>query len=64
MSVLDLLPILLTMSALFGWVNRKLGLLPHTIGLPVTGVIALLVLLGIDALVPGRVALPELVNDP
>ena len=54
MSLLDLVAVLLTLSALFGWVNRKLALLPHTIGLLVMGVAASLVLLGIDALVPGH----------
>ena len=54
MSVLDLLAILLTLSALFGWVDRKLAFLPHTMGLLIMGVAASLVMLGVDAIVPGH----------
>ena len=38
MSILDLCAILLTLSAVFGWLNRKFVLLPHAIGLLVMGV--------------------------
>lgn len=43
-SILDLSAILLTLSAVFGWLNRKAALLPHAIGLLVMGVAASLVL--------------------
>ena len=54
MSILDLSAILLTLSAVFGWLNRKLALLPHAIGLLVMGVAASLVLVALDAVVPGH----------
>ena len=56
MSILDLSAILLTLSAVFGWLNRKLALLPHAIGLLVMGVAASLVLVALDAVVPGHSA--------
>ena len=42
--------------------NRKLALLPHTIGLLVMGVVASLVLLSVDAVVPGHRA-SSLIHD-
>ena len=54
MSILDLSAILLTLSAVFGWLNRKMALLPHAIGLLVMGVAASLVLVALDAVVPGH----------
>ena len=38
-SLLDLAAILLTLSALFGWLNHKFIPLPHTIGLLVMSVV-------------------------
>lgn len=52
MSILDLCAILLTLSAVFGWVNRKYVLLPHAVGLLVMGVVASLVLVALDAVLP------------
>ena len=52
MSILEICAILLTLSAVFGWLNRKFVLLPHAIGLLVMGVVASLVLVGLDALLP------------
>ena len=60
MSVLDLSAILLTLSAVLGWLNRKFVLLPHAIGLLVMGVAASLVVVGLDAMVPGHRASAEL----
>ena len=54
MSILELSAILLTLSAVFGWLNRKFVLLPHAIGLLVMGVMASLVLVASDAIVPGH----------
>ena len=54
MSILDLCAILLTLSAVFGWVNRKFVLLPHAIGLLVMGVVASLVLVGLDVVLPSH----------
>ena len=54
MSILDLLAILLTLSAVFGWLNRKFVLLPHAIGLLVMGMVASLALVALDAVVPGH----------
>ncbi len=52
MSVLQLCAILLTLSAVFGWLNRKFVLLPHAIGLLVMGVVASLVLVALDIVLP------------
>jgi Na+:H+ antiporter len=51
-SLLDLSAILLTLSALFGWLNHKFIPLPHTIGLLVMSVVVSLALVGIDIAVP------------
>ncbi len=52
MSVLQLCAILLTLSAVFGWLNRKFVLLPHAIGLLVMGVVASLVVVALDIVLP------------
>ena len=52
LSVFDLIAILLVLTAVFGWINHVLIRLPHTIGLLVMGLIASLVLIGLDVLVP------------
>ena len=54
LSLFDLTAILLTLSAVLGLVNNKLLPTPHTIGLLVMSVIASLILVGVDALYPGR----------
>ncbi|WP_267358569.1 MULTISPECIES: sodium:proton antiporter [unclassified Methylobacterium] len=45
---------LLTLSALFGWFNRRLLHMPHTIGLLVMGLLASLALVGLDLALPGQ----------
>lgn len=51
-SFLDLAAILLTLSALFGWLNHKFIPLPHTIGLLVMSVMTSVVLVTIDLAFP------------
>ena len=53
-SLFDLAAILLTLSALFGWLNFKFFPLPHTIGLLVMSVVASLVLVTVDFAFPGQ----------
>lgn len=60
MSAFDLAATLLTLSALFGWVNHKALGLPHTVGLLVMGLLASLVLVGAELLTPGTGAAGEL----
>ena len=43
-SIFDLAALLLTLSALFGWLNHRFLRLPHTIGLLVMGLLASLAL--------------------
>ena len=52
-SLFDLAAILLTLSALFGWLNHKFIPLPHTIGLLVMSVVVSFILVGIDIVFPG-----------
>ena len=52
-SLLDLAAILLTLSALFGWLNHKFIPLPHTIGLLVMSVVVSIILVGLDIVFPG-----------
>jgi CPA1 family monovalent cation:H+ antiporter len=52
-SLFDLTAILLTLSALFGWLNHKFLPMPHTIGLLVMSVAASLVLVAVDVVLPG-----------
>ena len=40
MTLLDIIALLLTLSALFGYANHKWLKLPHTIGLVVIGLVA------------------------
>ena len=53
-SLFDLAAILLTLSALFGWLNHKFLPLPHTIGLLVMSVVASIVLVVVDVAFPGE----------
>jgi CPA1 family monovalent cation:H+ antiporter len=53
MSIFDVAALLLTLSALFGWVNHKIVGLPHTVGLLVMGLLASLVLVVVDLAFPG-----------
>ncbi len=59
-SIFDLAAMLLTMSALFGWLNRRFLRMPHTIGLLVMGLLASLALLGLDVVFPGQHLLGDL----
>ncbi len=51
-SIFDLAAMLLTLSALFGWLNRRFLRMPHSIGLLVMGLLASLALVGLDAVFP------------
>ena len=53
-SIFDLAALLLTLSALFGWLNRRFLRMPHTIGLLVMGLLASLALVGLDLAFPGQ----------
>ena len=52
LSLLDLAAILLTLSALFGWLNHKFLPLPHTIGLLLMSVVTSLILVLVDVAFP------------
>ncbi|ACS43903.1 cation:proton antiporter [Methylorubrum extorquens] len=51
-SIFDLAALLLTLSALFGWLNRRFLPLPHAIGLLVMGLLASLALVALDLAFP------------
>ncbi|QEE39183.1 MULTISPECIES: sodium:proton antiporter [unclassified Methylobacterium] len=53
-SIFDLAALLLTLSALFGWLNRRFLRMPHTIGLLVMGLLASLSLVGLDLAFPAQ----------
>ena len=53
-SIFDLAALLLTLSALFGWLNHRFLRLPHTIGLLVMGLLASLALVGLDLAFPSQ----------
>ena len=52
LSLLDLTALLLTLSALFGWLNHRFVRMPHTIGLLSMGLLASLVLVLVELAVP------------
>ena len=52
-SVLNLAALIVTLAAVFGYVNHRWLKLPHTIGLVVTALLASLGALALDALFPG-----------
>ena len=52
-SIFDLIALLLTLSALFSWLNRRFVRLPHSVGLLVMGLIASMLL------VAGQLAFPS-----
>jgi monovalent cation:H+ antiporter, CPA1 family len=62
-SLFDLAALLLTLSALFGWVNRRIIRLPHTIGLLVMGLAASLLLVLLDLAFPSH-SLSEQLKQP
>ena len=53
-SLFDLAALLLVLSALFGWLNRRFLRLPHTIGLLMMGLAASLALVGLDLVFPAQ----------
>jgi len=52
LSVFDLVAVLLVLTAVFGWFNHVVIRLPHTIGLLVMGLVASLVLIGVEFVRP------------
>jgi Na+:H+ antiporter len=52
LSVFDVIAILLALTAAFAWINHRLIRLPHTIGLLVMGLVASLVLIGVELAFP------------
>jgi Na+:H+ antiporter len=52
MSLFDLSALLLTLSALFGWINHRFLHLPRSIGLLLMGLAASLLLVGVGAFFP------------
>ena len=52
-SILDIIAILLGLTALFGWLNHRFIGLPMTIGMVVFGLVSALLILAADALIPG-----------
>jgi len=55
LSQFELVAILVLLTAMFSWVNIRLALLPHTIGLVVMGLGTSLVIIGAEAAVPSLV---------
>ena len=53
LSIFDLVAILLTVSAVFAFVNAKLLRLPTTIGVLIMGLAASLILIGVELLTAG-----------
>ena len=53
-SLFDLSAMLLTLSAVFGWLNHKYLPFPHTVGLLVMSVAASVVMVGVDVAFPDR----------
>ena len=53
LSIFEIAALLLSLSALFGWVNLRFLKLPHTIGLLIMALASSLLLLGIERLFPG-----------
>ncbi len=53
-SILDIVALLLTLSALFGWLNHRVVKLPHAVGLLVMGLVASLLLVLLDVAVPDQ----------
>lgn len=62
LSVFDLIAILLVLTAVFGWVNHRLIRLPHTIGLLMMGLVASLVLVGVELLFPDETVYEQLID--
>ncbi len=54
MSIFDLIALLLTLSAAFGWINRRFLHMPHSIGLLVMGLMASVLLILVDLAFPAQ----------
>src|SRR3569623_691944 len=57
---MDVAAVLLPLSALFGWLNHKFLPLSHSVGLLLMSVVTSLLLIGLDAVVPGLRLLAQL----
>ena len=53
LSIFEIAALLLSLSALFGWVNLRFLKLPHTIGLLIMALASSLLLLGVKNCFPG-----------
>ncbi len=53
LSFFDLIALLLSLSALFGWINHRFVHLPNSVGLLVMGLVASLAVAGIGVAMPG-----------
>ncbi|WP_346910895.1 sodium:proton antiporter [uncultured Roseibium sp.] len=62
LSVYDLISMLLVLTAVFAWINHRFVRLPHTIGLLVIGLVASLVLIGIEFAFPDILLYEELTD--
>lgn len=51
-SLFNLIALVVTLAAVFGWVNHRWLRLPHTIGLVLIALVVSVALLGVDAVVP------------
>ncbi len=61
-STFDLIAVLLVLTAAFGWINHRYIRLPHTIGLMVMGLVASLVLIGIEFALPSVLVYQDIAN--
>ena len=52
MSSFELIAVLLVLTAAFGWINHRLSVLPHTIGLLVMGLAASFVVVAVEVALP------------
>jgi len=52
LSIFEIVALLLVLSAIFSWLNKVFFKLPHTIGLLVIALIASMVLIGLEILIP------------
>lgn len=53
LSAFDAAAILIVLSAALGWINHRVFKLPGTVAMTVMGAIASIIVIGIDALLPG-----------
>lgn len=53
LSIFEIAALLLVLSAIFSWLNKVIFKLPHTIGLLVIALLASMVLLGLEIVLPG-----------